>query len=74
MLDINKDFNDRNLAESEEAIEKVVNYFKFTNPAKANREYAIGFLRFMQHYAKKIADKNTRSFEDFVEMYNNQNK
>lgn len=74
MLDINKDFNDRNLAENEEAIEKAINHLKYHDPANANREYAIGLLRFMQNYARKVADKNTYSFEEFVEMYNNQNK
>lgn len=70
MLDINKDFNDRNLAESEETIEKVIKYLKYNDPSNANREYAIGFLRFMQNSAKQVADKSALSFEDFVSRYN----
>lgn len=70
MLDPKTDFNDRNLAENEEVIAKAVNYLKFNDPKNANREYAVGLLRFMQRTAKSVAAKNTLSFEEFVERYN----
>lgn len=57
MLDANIDFNDRNLANSEEAIEKAINYLKYHDPANANREYAIGLLKRMQSTARNIADR-----------------
>jgi len=46
-LDANKDFEDRKLAISEEAIEKAINYLRYHDPANANRDYAIGLLQRM---------------------------
>lgn len=70
MLDANKDFDDRNLAISEEAIEKAINYLEFHDPPNANRDYAIGLLQRMQVTAKSAADASKLSFEDFVDDYN----
>lgn len=70
MLDANTDFEDRNLAISEEAIEKAINYLKFHDPSNANRDYAIGLLQHMQVTAKSAADTSKLSFEDFVDNYN----
>lgn len=70
MLDARKDFDDLNLAESEEAIAIALNYLKHKDPANANREYAVGLLKRMQEVAKKIADKSELSFEEFFEKYN----
>ncbi len=70
MLDTNKDFDDRNLANSEEAIEKALEYLRYHDPANANREYAIGLLKRMQAAADNIAGKVTLDFEQFVENSN----
>ena len=70
MLDANKDFEDRKLAISEEAIDKAINYLKFHDPLNAKRDYAIGLLMSMQVAAGTIADASTLNFEDFVDRYN----
>jgi len=70
MLDTNKDFDDRNLANSEEAIEKALEYLRYHDPANANREYAVGLLKRMQTAADNIAGKVTLEFEQFVENNN----
>jgi hypothetical protein len=70
MLDADTDFNDRNLAENEEVIAKAINYLKYHDPANANRDYAIGLLRYMQRASRAVADKSELSFEEFVERYN----
>ena len=64
MLDENTDFNDRNLAENEEFIEKTINYLKYKDPNNANREYAIGLLKRMQSVAKTMADSSKLDFEE----------
>lgn len=74
MLNANTDFDDRNLAENEEAIKKVINYLKHKDPANANREYAIGLLKRMQAVAKTMADASKLDFEEFVEQYNESEK
>lgn len=70
MLDANKDFEDRKLAVSEEAIDKAINYLKLHDPLNANRDYAIGLLQRMHVAAKISADSSKMSFEDFVERSN----
>lgn len=70
MLDANKDFDDRNLADNEEVIERTINHLKYTDPANANREYAIGLLKRMQRTAKTMADASKLSFEEFVDRCN----
>jgi hypothetical protein len=73
MLDPSKDFDDRNLANSEEAIEKALEYLRYHDPANANRKYAIGLLKRMQSAADSIASKVTLDFEQFVEGDNKLN-
>ena len=70
MLDPSKDFDDRNLANSEEAIEKALEYLRYHDPANANREYAIGLLKRMQAAADTIAGKVTLDFDQFVDNNN----
>ncbi len=70
MLDANNDFNDLNLAESEEAIEAALKYLRYKDSENANREYAINMLKRMNEVAKNIADKSELNFEEFVEKYN----
>jgi hypothetical protein len=67
MLDPSKDFDDRDLANSEEAIEKALEYLRYHDPANANREYAIGLLKRMQAAADNIASKVDLDFEQFVD-------
>lgn len=73
MLDPSKDFDDRNLANSEEAIEKALEYLHYHDPANENREYAIGLLKRMQAAADNIAGKVTLDFDQVVEN-NNESK
>lgn len=73
MLDPSKDFNDRNLANSEEAIKKALEYLRYHDPANANREYAIGLLKRMQATAGNIASKVKLDFDQFVDN-NNESK
>lgn len=70
MLNPSKDFDDRNLANSEEAIEKALEYLRYHDPANANREYAVGLLKRMQAAANNIASKVTLDFAQFVENSN----
>jgi len=74
MLDANTDFNDRNLAENEEVIEKTINSLKNKDPANANREYAIGLLKRMQAVAKTIANGSKLDFEEFIDQYDQSQK
>lgn len=67
MSDNNNDSDDRNLANSEEAIEKALNYLRHHDPANANREYAIGLLKRMQATAKNIAASRDLDFDQFVD-------
>ena len=70
MLDVHKDFNDLNLAKSEEALEAALNYLKYHDPANANREYATGLMKFMSRVANEVAGTSSLSFEEFVNRYN----
>ena len=70
MLDANKDFEDRTLTISEDAIDKAINYLKFHDPSNTNCDYAIGLLQRMQVAAKISADSSKMSFGDFVERSN----
>lgn len=72
MSDPSKDFNDRNLAENEEAIEKTLNYLKYHDPANANLDYAIGLLKHMQATASSIADESSLDFKPFVKRGDNE--
>lgn len=70
MLDPSKDFDDRNLASSEEVIEKALEYLRYHDPANANREYAVGLLKRMQSTADNIASKAALDFDQSVENNN----
>jgi len=70
MLDINKDFEDLNLAESEEAIKVALRHLHYSDPANENREYAIKMLKRMNEVSKVIGDKSGLSFEEFVKKHN----
>jgi len=72
MSNPSNDFDDRNLYENEEAINKALSYLKYHDPANANRGYAIGLLKFMQKTAASIALKKDLGFDEFIDEYNNQ--
>lgn len=60
---------DLHLYEDEETIQKTIYYLELHDPDNANREYAVGFLKFMQRFAH-VASKNEGSdFEGFLEKY-----
>ena len=42
---------DLHLHEDEETIQKTIHYLELHDPDNANREYAVGFLKFMQRFA-----------------------
>lgn len=69
MLDINKDFEDLNLSESEETIKTALKFLHYYDPENENREYAIKMLKRMHEASKGIADKSELNFEDFVKKY-----
>jgi hypothetical protein len=62
-------FDDRNLANNDDAIAKTISYLKTNDPTNANREYAVGLLLRMHQVAKSLAIKSELSFEEFVERY-----
>ncbi|RKV98634.1 MAG: hypothetical protein D8G53_02300 [Candidatus Saccharimonas sp.] len=60
------------LYEDEETIQKTINYLELHEPDNANREYAVGFLKFMQRFAH-VASKDERfDFERFLDKYKKQ--
>ena len=62
-------FQDRHLYEDEEVIEKAINYLKYKDPANANREYAIGYLKFMQRFAFAAEKTEGFDFDKFFDKY-----
>lgn len=62
-------FPNRHLYEDEDAITSAINYLKINDPENANRDYAIGFLKFMHRFAfhaEKVKDFNyDEIFEEF---------
>ena len=62
-------FNDRHLYEDEEVIEKAINYLKYKDPENANREYAIGYLKFMQRFAFVAEKTDGFDFDAFFDKY-----
>ena len=62
-------FKDRHLYEDEETIEKTLNYLKLNDPKNANRDYAIGFLKFMQRFAFQAEKVKDFKYDDFLKEY-----
>ena len=62
-------FKDRHLSDDEETIEKTINYLKLNDPENANRDYAIGFLRFMERVAFQIEKKQDLNYDDFLREF-----
>lgn len=62
-------YTDRHLDEDEETIQKTIHYLELHDPANANREYAIGFLKFMERVAFQVEKKQDLSFDDLLVRY-----
>lgn len=62
-------FKDRHLYEDEEVIEKTINYLRLNDPENANRDYAIGFLKFMQRFAFVAEKSEGFDFDKFFDKY-----
>ncbi len=62
-------FKNKHLYEDEETIVKTINYLKLNDPKNANREYAIGFLKFMQRFAFHAEKVGELNYDDFFEKY-----
>lgn len=67
-------FKDRHLSEDENTIEKTINYLKLNDPENANRDYAIGFLKFMERVAFQIEKKQDLNFDDFLREFKKSEK
>lgn len=67
-------FKDLRLYEDEETIQKTLRYLEIHDPENATREYAIGFLKFMQRFAH-VASKTERfDMDDLLDRYKKSSK
>ena len=57
------------LYEDEETIQKTLRYLEIHDPENATRDYAIGFLKFMQRFAHVASKAEGFDFEGFLEKY-----
>jgi hypothetical protein len=57
------------LYEDEETIQKTIHYPELHDPDNVNREYAVGFLKFMQRFAHIASKSEGFDFEGFLEKY-----
>ncbi|QJU08273.1 hypothetical protein FBF28_01665 [Candidatus Saccharibacteria bacterium oral taxon 488] len=57
------------LYEDEETIQKTIYYLELHDPENANREYAVGFLKFMQRFAHVASRSEGFDFEKFLKEY-----
>ena len=64
--DIIKNFH---LYEDGETIQKTIHYLGLHDPDNANHEYAVGFLKFMQRFARVASKNEGFDFEGFLEKY-----
>lgn len=62
-------FKDLHLYEDEETIQKTLHYLEIHDPENATRDYAIGFLKFMQRFAHVASKTEGADFEEFLEKY-----
>lgn len=62
------------LYEDEETIQKTIHYLELHDPDNANREYAVGFLRFMQRFAHVASKSEGFDFEASLEKYKTKRK
>ena len=57
------------LYEDEETIQKTIHYLELHDPENANREYAVGFLKFMQRFAHVASKAEGFDLEKFLREY-----
>lgn len=62
-------FKELHLYEDEETIQKTLHYLEIHDPENATRDYAIGFLKFMQRFAHVASKTEGVDFEEFLEKY-----
>ncbi len=62
------------LYEDEETIQKTIHYLELHDPDNANREYAVGFLKFMQRFAHVASKSEGFDFEGSLEKYKTKRK
>ena len=60
------------LYEDEETIQKTIHYLELHDPDNANREYAVGFLKFMQRFAHVASRSEGFDLEGFLKKYKKQ--
>lgn len=62
-------FTNRHLSQDDDVIAKTINHLRLSDPENANREYAIGFLKFMERAAFQIEKQRDLNWEDFLLEY-----
>ena len=62
------------LYEDEETIQKTIRYLELHDPDNANREYAVGFLKFMQRFAHVASKSEGFDFEGSLEKHKTKRK
>ena len=67
-------FKDLRLYEDEETIQKTLRYLEIHDPENATREYAIGFLKFMQRFAHVASKTEGFDMDDFLDRYKKSSK
>lgn len=67
-------FKDLRLYEDEETIQKTLRYLEIHDPENVTREYAIGFLKFMQRFAHVASKTEGFDMDDFLDRYKKSSK
>lgn len=67
-------FKDLRLYEDEETIQKTLRYLEIHDPENATREYAIGFLKFMQRFAHVASKTEGFDMDDLLDRYKKSSK
>ena len=62
------------LYEDEETIQKMIHYLELHDPENVNREYAVGFLKFMQRFAHVASKDEGFDMDDFLDRYKKSSK
>ena len=62
-------FKNLHLYEDKETIQKTLRYLEIHDPENATRDYAIGFLKFMQRFAHVASRSEGFDFEKFLKEY-----
>lgn len=73
-MDDEDTIKDLHLYEDEEAIQKTIHYLELHDPDNANREYAVGFLKFMQRFVHVASKVEGFDLEKFLKEYETKRK